>query len=491
MKDAVRAPALASRWVDRLFGIDTRSLAALRVGLAAVVLFDLATRARDLRAHYTDDGVLSRAVLLAIDPGTPPSLHLVAGGVLFQALLFVIAAVLALALLVGYRTRVATAATWLLTASLEARNPLVLHSGDEVLRLLLFWSLFVPLGAVLSLDRLRDSTRSSAPERVTSVGTAVLLAQVAAVYLFAGLMKTGTDWWRDGNAVENTLRLGSFARHFGQALLGFPELLAPLTRAALALELAAPLLLFFPLATGRVRMLAIALFVAFQLGLGVSITLGGFPWVMSVAMLPFVPTGFWRWAVPSWQGGFSESARDGASRSVAAQVACAALGILMLVANLASVGMSRPAWLISIAHTLPTGQRWDMFSPVPARYDGWLVFPGRLLDGSEVDVFRDRPVAWTRPPLVSATYRNTRWRKYLLNLTEERFARLRRPMLSSLCRRWNRDHHGFRNLASVRGIFMLDRILPGVESGEASRVDLGEVSCRPTSSFPPGGRSDR
>jgi hypothetical protein len=480
-------PTLASPAADRIFGIDTRSLAAFRIGLALVVLFDLATRARDLRAHYTDDGPLSRAILLALDPGTPPSLHLVAGGVWSQALLFLMAAAFAIALFVGYRTRLATAAVWLLTASLESRNPLVLHSGDEVLRLLLFWSLFVPLGAVASVDRHRDRSRTPAAERVVSAGTAVLLLQVAVVYLFAGLTKTGTDWWRDANAVENTLRLGSFVRPLGQMLLDFPALLGPLTRAVLVLELTAPVLLFFPLVT--VRMLAIVTFVAFQLGLGVTITLGGFPWVMTVAMLPFLPTAVWRWAVPATRDRRSSGFGDGVSRSVAAQTTCGVLGVLMLVANLGSVGAPLPNWLTTAAHTLPTGQRWDMFSPVPARYDGWLVFPGRLLDGSEVDVFRDEPVAWTRPPLVSATYLNTRWRKYLLNLTEDRFARLRKPFLWSLCRRWNREHRGLRHLASVRGYFMLDRILPGVASGEASRIDLDEVSCRRPSAAVPGGAS--
>jgi len=484
---AVSMPAPASRAADRLFGVDTRSLAAFRMGLALVVLFDLATRARDLRAHYTDEGALSRILLLAIDPGAPPSLHLVSGALWFQALLFVIAAAFALALLIGYRTRLATAATWMLFASLESRNPLVLHSGDEVLRLLLFWSLFVPLGAVASLDRWRDPGPTEAPERVVSVATAVLLAQVAAVYLFAGLMKTGTDWWRDANAVENTLRLGSFARPFGQALLELPALLPPLTRASLALELAAPLLLFFPVATATVRLLAIPLFLVFQLGLGVSITLGGFPWMMSAAMLPFVPTAFWCWAVPSSQDELSTSAGDAVSRSLVPQATCAALAVLMLLSNLASVGMSPPAWTLSVADTVGVGQRWDMFSPVPARYDGWLVFPGRLLDGSEVDVFHNRPVAWTRPAHVSATYLNTRWRKYLLNLTEESYARLRRAMLSSLCRQWNREHRGLRHVASVRGYFMLDHLLPGVRFGETSRVELGEVTCRASS---PSARAD-
>ncbi len=44
--------------VRQLLGIDTRSLAVLRIALAALVLIDLLQRAVDLQAHYTDFGVL-------------------------------------------------------------------------------------------------------------------------------------------------------------------------------------------------------------------------------------------------------------------------------------------------------------------------------------------------------------------------------------------------------------------------------------------------
>jgi hypothetical protein len=45
-----------------IFAIDLRSLAALRIGLGALLLAALAYRALDLEAHYADTGVLSREV---------------------------------------------------------------------------------------------------------------------------------------------------------------------------------------------------------------------------------------------------------------------------------------------------------------------------------------------------------------------------------------------------------------------------------------------
>ena len=54
-------------WRDRLgqvFAADLRSLALLRVALGLIVICDVALRARDLSAFYSDSGVLSRAAYL-------------------------------------------------------------------------------------------------------------------------------------------------------------------------------------------------------------------------------------------------------------------------------------------------------------------------------------------------------------------------------------------------------------------------------------------
>jgi hypothetical protein len=51
-------------FLERAYGLDLRSLALFRICLGALIVGDLIRRARDLRAFYTDFGVLPRAVLL-------------------------------------------------------------------------------------------------------------------------------------------------------------------------------------------------------------------------------------------------------------------------------------------------------------------------------------------------------------------------------------------------------------------------------------------
>ncbi len=53
------------RTVATLFAIDIRSLALMRICLGLLLLTDLISRSRTLVAHYTDQGILPRKVLLS------------------------------------------------------------------------------------------------------------------------------------------------------------------------------------------------------------------------------------------------------------------------------------------------------------------------------------------------------------------------------------------------------------------------------------------
>jgi hypothetical protein len=84
--------------------------------------------------------------------GSTPSVHFLSGQPAFQGALFLLAAVAATAVALGYYTRLAMFLSWYLVISLHDGNPIILHNGDGVLRLLLFWGMFLPLGDHWSLD---------------------------------------------------------------------------------------------------------------------------------------------------------------------------------------------------------------------------------------------------------------------------------------------------------------------------------------------------
>src|SRR5262245_2684773 len=233
-------------YIESVFGTDLRSLAALRVGCALIVLLDLLQRCTGLTAHYTDYGVTPRSLVIEHSNRWAISFHYMSGVWQWQAVLFIIAGIAAGALLLGYRTRLASIFTWVLCVSLITRNPYVGYGADVFLRTVLLWGIFLPWGAVYSIDAAwRDHTSASA--RFVSVGTAAYVIQIVSVYLFSAMLKSGTEWWSEGSAIYYALNIDYLATPLGKALQQFPYFLLKLTTwTVLLLETIAPLLLLFP-----------------------------------------------------------------------------------------------------------------------------------------------------------------------------------------------------------------------------------------------------
>jgi hypothetical protein len=98
--------------------------------------------------------------------------------------LFAAAVLVALGLLVGYRTRLMTFVVWLLVFSIQWRNPLVDRSAETLLRLLLlFWGMLLSLGAWWSVDRaLQGTAAPRSSMRFLSIATVGLFLQLAFMY---------------------------------------------------------------------------------------------------------------------------------------------------------------------------------------------------------------------------------------------------------------------------------------------------------------------
>lgn len=284
--DTVRAK------LRELFGIDERALAVMRIGCALVILLDLASRARFLVAHYTQDGVLPRELLLQGDY-VSLSLHFLNDSALYQGLLFLLTAGFATILLLGWKTRLATIATLILLVSLHLRNPLVVFHGDMELRLLLFFAMFLPWGRRYSLEARKHTSTTPTDHLVVSGASAALLLQVAFIYLFAATEKFGYAWREDGSAIFLALSNAHFGSPLGQLLLTYPDVLTLLTFGVLWLQQLSFLLLFFPIRTYLVRGVAVSLLLLMQLGFGFTLILSFFPLVSILALLAFIPPRWW------------------------------------------------------------------------------------------------------------------------------------------------------------------------------------------------------
>jgi len=468
---------------SELFGVDLRSLAAFRIGAATLILADLWWRSRELTAYFTDQGVLPRTARIELYESGDQfgiayqwSLHMFNGQFWPQLFLLLIAAGFAVCLLVGYRTRLAAVASWLLLLSLDSRNPMILNSGDVLLRTMMFWAIFLPLGARASLDHLLRPPLQRLPIRVLSAASVALLLQLVMMYFFSGLFKVHDVWLTEYSAIYYALNCDAYVTQLGIQLRQFPLLMAAMTGTTFWLELVGPLLAFSPFAHARVRVLLVMVFWAFHLGLALAMTIGLFAPICMVAWLVFLPSGFWdglekrlagsqlqqRWCdcrarVSSatsefaasgtglWPLGRPETARW--RQSVALNGALTGLLLYTAVWNVRELDVAYwekkilPRRFNVVARVLGLDQNWSMFSPIPRTEDGWVVMRGTLRDGSEVNLWQpDRPLPWDKPALVSATYLSQRWRKYLDNLTTDAHGPHRMYFADWLQSRWDREH---------------------------------------------------
>ena len=478
---------------DELLGADLRALAALRMGLGALVLGDVLTRLPDLRALYCDEGVLPRRLAMGLLGQWDLSLYFAGGSAPFTAALFAVHALAALALSLGWRTRLSAVACWALTVSLQNRNVLVLQGADDLLRVVLFWSLFVPLGARWSLDaRAAAKVEDAPPRRLLSPATAALLLQVALMYWFTYAHKFGPDW-ETGSSVYQALAHDHFGRPWAQRLLlPHPALLQFLARAVFAFELWGPTLLFFPLLVTPLRMLIVAGFWGLHLGMGATMDLAHFPFVSAVVMLPFLPSAVWDSIEPrlpalSKLPKSITGARAGWRPLLAPQLAVAVLFAAVFawnVAGLENASFEFPTLGGKAIGALGLEQKWNMFAPGPARDSGWFVMPGTLADQSEVDLvpalagFTEAPaVSWDKPAGRSGRYGGVRWQDYLARLDEREDQDLFAELGGYLCVEWNARHQGERALESVDLDYVDEPVGEPGEPRESTTRTLWQHSC--------------
>lgn len=289
IQSAPRPTDAVFRFVHRRLEVDTRALAALRIALGGILLVDLTHRARRVGLVFGPAGVYPRSVHEATygEYGTL-SIHALSDAIAFQAALFVLAGLFAVAFAVGYRTRLVGTISLLLLVSLHVRYPVVLNGGDRLLRVLLLVALLTPLGERFSIDAsLRESSRTA----VASVGTAALLFQPVVVFTSNAVEKSRGHYWIAGDGLELALADPTMTTAFGSRLLDVPVLLSALNYGWIGLLAGAiPLLL---ITTGRVRTVASLLYLCSFAAMGISLSVGLFPLVLAASVVPFLTTPFW------------------------------------------------------------------------------------------------------------------------------------------------------------------------------------------------------
>ncbi|HMC95112.1 MAG TPA: HTTM domain-containing protein [Polyangia bacterium] len=301
------------RFVRAYLGADLRSLAAGRIAMALVLLFDLVNRWVQIGTWYTNEGLIPNHTLLWRPSFEKVFSFFYMASYTHEAVAgFVICAIAYTTLLVGFRTKLAQVASMICVLSLHGRLLLFDNGGDVVLGLLCVWTTFLPTGRFWSVDAVlarRDppvapgtAPASQPPVTVTgagdpsvrSLGVLALTFQLAFIYLFNAVHKGGATW-RDGTAVNYVLHLDRLVTWFGVWLRHrmTPGLSHALTWSSLVIEWSLPPLLLSPFLVRHCRRLAIVLIVMLHSGFGVCLNLGNFVPAMIVYTPNFIPGEDW------------------------------------------------------------------------------------------------------------------------------------------------------------------------------------------------------
>ncbi|MCU4800223.1 HTTM domain-containing protein [Halobacteria archaeon HArc-gm2] len=432
--------------LERRFGVDPRALAALRISLGTLLLLDLVLRARDLTTFYSDVGVFTRTALARQYPTMGSvSIHTISGEVWVQAVLFLVAAAFATAVLVGYRTRLATLASLVLLVSMHARNPMVLNAGDVLFRRLLFWGLFLPLGARWAIDANTVASADTDDDGggwIATVATAALLVQVVLVYFANVAFKLRTDAWTRGEAIRYVFELDQFTVGLASVVAQYPTLLELAALGWFALLCISPLLL---VVTGRARLLLTTLFASGHVGMFLTMDLGIFPLVSLTALLPFLPPSVWdrveaatepvwtrlRTGLPSVDPRRVELPVGQRARA-ARSVFLAGLLASMLLLNAVAVG------LVDAPASTPEAvedRSWNMFGN-PPESESWYVAHATFDSGRNVSGHVSA-ARWGGPLDGRDRYPRGRWRKFTSNVDRGDDDQLVAALGRDVCRRWS------------------------------------------------------
>lgn len=466
---------------QKIFAIDLRSLAALRICLAAIVLAFIFGQFANIELFYTDDGILpSELNAKYLDSESYWSLYWFSGTFRSAQTMMVITALAAGAMLLGFQTRLATFVCLVLLWSLQVRNPLVLTAGDILLRMLLFWSLFLPLGKVWSIDA-SNSDKRPRQWNIVSVATVGIMLQVAYMYFFSGIAKWN-EYWLSGSAIEYSMNLEMYVKPFGAMLVEYPTLMKILTYVTLLAEVICPILLFVPRITTFNRGVAMGVFWLLHIGVWLTMSIGLFSITAICAWVVFIPSEQWDVMLGQPVGFSNQIPPRKKSWTRAFQFLAGLFLVYITLQNLSNAGVwpaNKISMLEKFGASTMTIQKFRMFDQPPA-VSPWFEYTAELEDGEKVDLFHfPHRQFGHKPESVFDFMQSHSWRRVHSNLVTELgddtgsksqiHQEIRQRMLDRIVELWNRKHPG-QQVLSASLICHLDPIRISNEASEETMV---------------------
>ncbi|WP_344004868.1 HTTM domain-containing protein [Microbacterium paludicola] len=221
---------------------------------------------------------------------------LLSGDLVAFTILYLVAAALALAVMLGWRTRLTLPLFFALYVGIIELNSASGDQGDNAYRICLFWLMFADPAGVLSMDARRRAAGITGPNRTIwdrirriwrgerllpewlqnamhNLVLVLLTAQVTFIYVAGGLYKAGGDPWAGGTAVYAPLQVEKFSTwpELADLITAWGPMVALASWGSILLQISFP----FMLLNRFTRILALVGILGFHAAIGL---LMGLPW---------------------------------------------------------------------------------------------------------------------------------------------------------------------------------------------------------------------
>ncbi len=251
------------------FEIDPFIIGVYRIYTGLFMLLMLAMLGPNWMAYYGPEGIspIPNKSISDYRPFEPVLNFLTTGMGLW--LYYAISLVACVTLTLGIYARTSMAWLWIMTFSITYRNPMLVNGEEQVLAILTFYSMFLPLNASFSYAQMFvEKRRGSILENDHKVKVWTLMPiqiHIMLMYLLSWPHKLTTgDTWKDGTAVYYAMMARNYPRWPGMEIFAWNDAILSriTTYFTLVLELVAPLLVWFRRLRAPIVILCLILHVA-------------------------------------------------------------------------------------------------------------------------------------------------------------------------------------------------------------------------------------
>ena len=272
------------RW-NRFFfaNVDSRVYAYLRFAIGAILVVYAMVLGPNWLFWFAENGVMDQAAGQEnVDPDTWSILNWLPATPAVLWTCYALICVQIGMLLVGYKTRIQSVCLFLWIVSLHHRNNLMWEGGDILLRVTLFLMIFMPLGAIWSVDAKLGEEKKAAsvwPLRLLQIQLSLLY------FSSVGEKLRGQDWL-NGHAVYYSSHVDD---SFGRLInLNFSSEYFWIYQAITWTVLIIEILLIPGLWIPSLKRIAVCTGVLLHLSLELSMNLFVFEWLMIIILLTFL-----------------------------------------------------------------------------------------------------------------------------------------------------------------------------------------------------------